>query len=118
MRAGKEMAHETDEFAKALGFGSTTKRKTRKEEQIDRKIELLLDTYKKQDEEIVRRAHEKEVNKHINKKILRDKFGFSDDEEDQEDGEDSSHRHSKHRLPAITGANSASMQIVKVKSFK
>lgn len=29
----------------------------------------------------MKRAQDKEMNKHINKKMLRDKFGFSDEEE-------------------------------------
>lgn len=53
MRVGKEMAIE-DEMTKAL-LG-TQKKKTKKEELIDRKIEHLLDTYKKQDEESLRKA--------------------------------------------------------------
>jgi len=44
MRAGKELQNE-DETIKAL-LGST-KKKTKKEELIDRKIEYLLETYKK-----------------------------------------------------------------------
>ena len=52
---------------------------------IDRKIEHLLETYKKQDEEILRKAQEKEQNKSKSKRILRDKFGFSDDEGDNDD---------------------------------
>jgi hypothetical protein len=54
MRAGKELANEDNEIANAL-FGPQ-KRKTRKEEMIDRKIENLLDTYKRQDEELIRKT--------------------------------------------------------------
>jgi hypothetical protein len=42
----------------------------------------LLETYKKQDEELLRKAQEKDVNRNKNSKALRDKFGFSDDEDD------------------------------------
>lgn len=59
-----------------------SKRKTRKEEQIDRKIEQLLEVYKRQDEQLLKKAQEKENAKATNKKQLRDKFGFSDDEDD------------------------------------
>lgn len=44
MRAGKELMNE-DPLTKAL-LG-TQKKKTKKEEMIDRKIEYLLETYKK-----------------------------------------------------------------------
>ena len=81
MRAGKEM--QEDEAAKTL-LGAQ-KKKTRREEQIDRKIERLLETYKRQDEELVRKARERERTKDLGKKLLRDKFGFSDDEEDEDE---------------------------------
>ena len=88
MRAGKELALESDiEIQKAL-FGSTaSKKKSKKEELIDKKIEILLETYKKQDEELMKKAHGHMVNKEYNKKILRDKFGFADDDS-QEGTED------------------------------
>jgi hypothetical protein len=54
MRAGKDMINEDSEMIKSL-LG-TTKKKTKKEEMIDRKIEHLLETYKKQDEETMRKA--------------------------------------------------------------
>ena len=76
---------ESDVLKSLMGHGSTVgqeKKKSKKEEQIDRKIESLLEAYKRQDEEILKRAHEKEANKHRNKQMLRDKFGFSDDEEE------------------------------------
>ena len=52
------------------------------------KIERLLETYKKMDEEAIRKAHLKESNSFAIKKSLRDKFGFSDDEEDEEEEEE------------------------------
>lgn len=60
MRVGKEM--QEDEMTRAL-LG-TQKKKTKREELIDRKIEHLLDTYKKQDEDIVRKAQEKDQHRH------------------------------------------------------
>jgi len=55
MRAGKEM--QGDEML-LLG-GMSVKKKTKKEEMIDKKIEYLLETYKKQDEALVKKATEK-----------------------------------------------------------
>jgi hypothetical protein len=62
----------------------TTKKKSKKEEMIDKKIEYLLETYKKQDEALVRKASEKSGKLKEDKKSLRDKFGFSDDEDEEE----------------------------------
>lgn len=73
------MQHD-DETARAL-LG-LQKKKSKKEEQIDKKIEYLLETYKKQDEELIKKAQEKEQNKTKGKKVLRDKFGFSDEDDD------------------------------------
>lgn len=36
----------------------------------------------------MRKAQEKELNKNLNKKMLRDKFGFSDEEENDDDDND------------------------------
>jgi hypothetical protein len=77
MRAGKEMQGEDLLML-------TSKKKTKKEEMIDKKIEYLLETYKKQDEALVRKASEKSAKVKADRKNLRDKFGFSDDEEDDE----------------------------------
>ena len=52
---------------------------------IDRKIENLMIIYKKQDEELLKKAQDKEKFKNVNNKVLRDKFGFSDDEEEEEE---------------------------------
>jgi len=57
MRAGKELQNEDETIRALLG---SSKKKTKKEELIDRKIEYLLETYKKQDEEIMRKAIEKD----------------------------------------------------------
>ena len=56
MRAGKEQA---EGEALLLMDGSTMKKKTKKEELIDKKIEYLLETYKKQDEALMRKATDK-----------------------------------------------------------
>ena len=77
MRAGKEMQGEDLMML-------TSKKKTKKEEMIDKKIEYLLETYKKQDEALVRKASEKSAKVKADRKNLRDKFGFSDDEEDDD----------------------------------
>jgi len=47
------------------------------------KVEALLEAYKKQDEESIRKEHEKKISKKINQKQLLDKFGFSDEEEEE-----------------------------------
>lgn len=57
------------------------KRKTKREEMIDSKIEKLLITYKQKDEQAKRRAGNIDAEKALGKKNLLDKFGFSDDEE-------------------------------------
>lgn len=57
--------------------------KTKKEQEIDDKIEKLLYAYKKQDEEAARRAKNLEKDRKQGKKNLMAKFGFSDDEEDE-----------------------------------
>lgn len=83
MRAGKESQMEDSEMAKAMLGSSVVKKKSKKEEQIDKKIEYLLETYKKQDEEAQRKAREKEQSKSLSKKLLRDKFGFNDEDDDE-----------------------------------
>jgi len=69
-------------------FGTSDRKKSKKEEQIDRKIEVLLDSYKKIDENLLRKAKEKELTSNVRRKVLRDKFGFSDDEEEDEEEEE------------------------------
>jgi hypothetical protein len=81
MRAGKEMMA-GEELLGLTGAGG--KKKTKKEEMIDKKIEYLLETYKKQDEALLKKATEKTGKKTQERKNLRDKFGFSDDEEDED----------------------------------
>jgi hypothetical protein len=80
MRAGKDM--QSDE----LLLGPPVKKKTKKEEMIDKKIEYLLETYKKQDEALLKKANEKSTKQKQDRKNLRDKFGFSDDEEEDNEG--------------------------------
>lgn len=60
---------------------SSKKKKTKREEMIDNKIEQLLVTYKQKDEQAKRRASNLDAEKALGKKNLLDKFGFSDDEE-------------------------------------
>lgn len=57
------------------------RKKTKREEMIDTKIEKLLITYKQRDEQAKRRAGNLDAEKALGKKNLLDKFGFSDDEE-------------------------------------
>ena len=64
-------------------FGAQ-KSRTKKEVERDRKVEALLESYKKQDEEVMRKEQERELTKKINQKALLDKFGFSDEEEDRQ----------------------------------
>lgn len=87
MRAGKELSYDGVESDYQKALLGTNKKKTKKEELIDKKIEYLLETYKKQDEEIIKKAHGHQANKEMNKKLLRDKFGFDDDESQQDDNE-------------------------------
>jgi hypothetical protein len=54
MRAGKEMMAGEELLGTTVG-----KKKTKKEEIIDKKIEYLLETYKKQDEAILKKATDK-----------------------------------------------------------
>ena len=61
------------------------KQRSKKEELLDRKIENLLETYKRQDEELLRKAQEKDYNSRLNKRVMKDKFGFLDDDEDEEE---------------------------------
>ena len=56
--------------------------KTKKATDRDRKVEALLQAYKKQDEELMRKEQEREMTKKMNQKALLDKFGFSDEEDD------------------------------------
>ena len=65
----------------ALLNNKTEKKKTKREEMIDSKIEKLLITYKQKDEQAKRRAGNIDAEKALGKKNLLDKFGFSDDEE-------------------------------------
>jgi hypothetical protein len=55
MRAGKDQDSLMEGGLFSLGF----KKKSKKEELIDKKIEHLLETYKKQDEELIRKASDK-----------------------------------------------------------
>jgi hypothetical protein len=57
MRAGKDQ--QAEEGSAMLLMDGTVKKKTKKEEMIDKKIEYLLETYKKQDEALMRKATDK-----------------------------------------------------------
>lgn len=50
----------------------------------DKKVEALLEAFKKQDEDLMRKEQERDETKKRNQKALLDKFGFSDEEEDQQ----------------------------------
>ena len=63
-------------------FGSSNTR-TKKEIDRDRKVEALLEAYKKQDEDMMKKEQERELTKKINQKALMDKFGFTDEEEEK-----------------------------------
>lgn len=92
MRAGKEMS-----VGDELLGGSVIKKKTKKEEMIDKKIEYLLETYKKQDEALLKKATDKSSKKDQERKNLRDKFGFSDDDEDDNgNGDEGSSQQSRN----------------------
>lgn len=63
--------------------GSNPKnRVSRRQQEIDDKIERLLIAYKKSDEIAHKKANEIEKEKKAGKKNLMEKFGFSDDEEE------------------------------------
>lgn len=63
-------------------FGKPKKEPTKKEIERDRKVEALLEAYKKQDEETLRKEQQKTLNKKMNQKALLEKFGFSDEEDE------------------------------------
>ena len=62
------------------------KQRTKKEVERDRKVEALLEAFKKQDEDLMRKEQERDETKKRNQKALLDKFGFSDEDEDQQMG--------------------------------
>ena len=70
-----------NKFLEAV-FGQNQAR-TKKEIERDRKVEALLEAYKKQDEDLMRKEQEREQTKKINQKALLDKFGFTDEEEEK-----------------------------------
>ena len=81
----KQLKNNGSEFsikpAALLNNKQPEKKKTKREEMIDSKIEKLLITYKQKDEQAKRRAGNIDAEKALGKKNLLDKFGFSDDEE-------------------------------------
>ena len=56
--------------------------KSKREQEIDDKVERLLLAYKEKDEQSQKKVSEIQKEKKIGKKNLMDKFGFSDDEEE------------------------------------
>jgi hypothetical protein len=58
MRAGKDQ-YAGEEGSALMLMDGAMKKKTKKEEMIDKKIEYLLETYKKQDEALMRKATDK-----------------------------------------------------------
>mmetsp|Transcript_20055 Transcript_20055/g.14763 ORF Transcript_20055/g.14763 Transcript_20055/m.14763 type:complete len:99 (+) Transcript_20055:1042-1338(+) len=87
---------ENQSIVKSLFGVAGEKKKSKREELIDRKIEGLLETYKRMDEELVRKARDKDLHGNMRRKVLREKFGFSDDEEeDEEEEEENSYVHAK-----------------------
>ena len=81
----KQLKNNGSEFsikpAALLNGKQPEKKKTKREEMIDQKIEKLLINYKQQNEQSKRRANNMDAEKALGKKNLLDKFGFSDDEE-------------------------------------
>ena len=84
---------------------ATLKKKTKKEEMIDKKIEYLLEAYKKQDEALMRKATDKSSKQRQERKNLRDKFGFSD-EDDDDNNEGRSSNQSRNNRSDAQGADS------------
>lgn len=77
---GKDQS--SNKFMDAM-FGKPAKQPSKKEIERDRKVEALLEAYKKQDEELMRKETQKNINKKMNQKALLEKFGFSDEEDDE-----------------------------------
>ena len=63
-------------------LADAAKKKSKREEAIDKKIEHLLITYKKKDEVTAQKANNLNAEKALGKRNLLEKFGFSDDEDD------------------------------------
>ena len=104
MRAGKDQ-YAGEEGSALLLMDGTLKKKTKKEEMIDKKIEYLLEAYKKQDEALMRKATDKSSKQRQERKNLRDKFGFSD-EDDDDNNEGRSSNQSRNNRSDAQGADS------------
>ena len=63
-------------------LADAAKKKSKREEAIDKKIEHLLITYKKKDEVTAQKTNNLNAEKALGKRNLLEKFGFSDDEDD------------------------------------
>lgn len=78
-------SHGSDLSLKPDAFSQQTKnakKKTKREEQIDLKIEKLLEIYKKKDEQASNKAKNLDADRAMNRRNLLDKYGFSDNEDD------------------------------------
>lgn len=71
-----------DNLVSALKGSDPKMRVSRRQQEIDDKIERLLIAYKKKDDVAHKKANEIEKEKKVGKKNLMEKFGFSDDEEE------------------------------------
>lgn len=75
----KHSKSDDNKFMEA-NFGAA-KQKSKREIERDRKVEALLEAYKKTDEEVMRKDHQRDETKRQNQKVLLEKFGFSDEED-------------------------------------
>ena len=62
-------------------MNTQSQKKTKREEAIDKKIEKLLENYKRKDEQASNKAKNIDADKAMNRRNLLDKYGFSDDED-------------------------------------
>ena len=62
-------------------MNTQAQKKTKREEAIDKKIEKLLENYKRKDEQASNKAKNMDADKAMNRRNLLDKYGFSDDED-------------------------------------
>ena len=79
----RQLKNNGSEFSLKQGalLNGEVKKKTKREEVIDKKIEKLLDTYKRKDEQATNKAKNLDADKAMNRRNLLDKYGFSDDED-------------------------------------
>ena len=79
----RQLKNNGSEFSLKAGSLMNTQatKKTKREEAIDKKIEKLLETYKRKDEQATNKAKNMDADKAMNRRNLLDKYGFSDDED-------------------------------------